>query len=45
MLGLSWRKLVSDVEGDLKGFPDEDISKYEILAVVCAMRSFEYINK
>jgi hypothetical protein len=40
----SWRKLVPDLEDDLQDFPNEEI-KSEILDMVCAMRSFENINK
>jgi hypothetical protein len=29
----------------LQGFPNEEISKSEILDMVCAVRSFEYIYK
>jgi hypothetical protein len=42
----SWRKLVPDQgEDDLQGFPNEEISKSEILDMICAMRSFENINE
>jgi hypothetical protein len=42
----SWRKILPDLEqDDLQGFPNEEISKSKILDMVCAMRSFENINK
>jgi hypothetical protein len=42
----SWRKLLQDVEDDnLQGFPDEEISKSEILDMVCVMKNFENIDK
>jgi hypothetical protein len=42
----SWRKILSDLEeDDLQAFPIEEISKSEVLDMVCAMRSFENINK
>jgi hypothetical protein len=42
----SWRKPVPDLEEyGLQGFCNEEISKSEILDVVCAMRSFENINE
>jgi hypothetical protein len=38
MLVLSWTKLVPDLRGnDFQGFPNEEISKSEILDMVCAM--------
>jgi hypothetical protein len=41
----SWRKLLQDIEDDdLQSFPNEEISKSEILDMVCAMRSLENIN-
>jgi hypothetical protein len=41
MLVQSWRKLLSVLEDDdFQGFPGEEISKSEILDMVCAMRSF-----
>jgi hypothetical protein len=46
MLVQLWRKLLSDLEeNDLRGFPNEEISKSEIPVMVCAMRSFENFNK
>jgi hypothetical protein len=37
-----WRKLLPDLEEEnMQGFPNEQISKSEILDMVCAMRSFE----
>jgi hypothetical protein len=46
MLVQSWRKLLADLEeDDLHGFPNEEISKYKILDIVCAIRSSENINK
>jgi hypothetical protein len=41
----SWRILLPYLEGDLQGFSNKEISKSEILDMVCAMRSFENINK
>jgi hypothetical protein len=42
----SWRKLLPDLEEyDLQGFPNEKISKYEILDMACAMRSSENVDK
>jgi hypothetical protein len=38
------RKLLPDLEYDLQGFPNEEISKSKILDV-CAMRSFENIDE
>jgi hypothetical protein len=41
-----WTELLSDLEDDdLLGFPNKEISKSVILDMVCAMRSFENINK
>jgi hypothetical protein len=50
MLVRSWRKLLPDLEqhddeDDLQGFPNEEISKFEILYMVCAMRSFVNIDE
>jgi hypothetical protein len=46
MLVRSCRKLLSDLEDDdLQGFPNREISKSEILGMVCAMKSFENVNK
>jgi hypothetical protein len=40
-----WRKLIPDIEeDDLQGFSDR-ISKAKILDMMCAMRSFENVNK
>jgi hypothetical protein len=40
------RNLIPDLEEDnLQGFPNEEINKSEILDMVCAMRSFENIDK
>jgi hypothetical protein len=42
----SWRKLLPDLEDDdLQGFPNEEISKSEILDKVCAVRSFENVSE
>jgi hypothetical protein len=42
----SWRKLLPDLEDDdLQGFPDEEISKSEILDTVCAVRSFGNVDE
>jgi hypothetical protein len=42
----SWRKLVPDLEeDDLQVFYIEEISKSEILDMVCAMRSFENVEE
>jgi hypothetical protein len=42
----SRRKLLPDTEeNDLQSFPNEEISKSKILDMVCAMRSFENIDK
>jgi hypothetical protein len=44
-LVLSWRKLLPDIEeGNLQCFPNEEISKSEVLDMVCAIRSSENIN-
>jgi hypothetical protein len=40
----SWRKLLPDLD-DLQSFPNEEISKSEILDMVCAMKSFENIDE
>jgi hypothetical protein len=41
-----WRKLLPDLEDvDLQIFPNKEIRKSKILDMVCAMRSFENINK
>jgi hypothetical protein len=45
MLFQSWRKLPDLEEDDFQGIPNEEISKSEILDMVCAMRSFENIDK
>jgi hypothetical protein len=46
MLVLSRRKLLPDLEeDDLQGFPNDRISKSNILDMVCAKRSFENINE
>jgi hypothetical protein len=46
MLVRSWRKLLPDPDDDdLQGFPNEETSKSKILDILCAMRSFENINK
>lgn len=40
----SQRKLLSGLEEDnIQGFPNNDISKSEILDMVCAIRSFENV--
>jgi hypothetical protein len=40
------RKLLPDLEEDgLQGFPNKEISKSEILDMVCAVSCFESINK
>jgi hypothetical protein len=42
----SRRKLLPDLEDDdLEGFPNHEISKSEILDMVCAMRSFGNIDE
>jgi hypothetical protein len=42
----SWRKLLPDLEDDdLQGFPNEEINKFKILDMVCAMRSSENTDK
>jgi hypothetical protein len=42
----SWRKLLPDLEEDnLQGFPNEEISRSEILDMVCVMRSIENTNE
>jgi hypothetical protein len=41
----SWRKLLPDLEDDLQGFPNKEVSKSEIFDMVCAMRSFETSTK
>jgi hypothetical protein len=38
-------KLIPHLEDYLQGFPNEEISKSEILNMVCAMRSFENVDK
>jgi hypothetical protein len=38
-------KLLPDLEDDLQGFPNEEISKSEILDMVCAMTSFENFDE
>jgi hypothetical protein len=38
-----WRKFLPDL--DLQGFPIEEISKYEILDLVCAVRGSENVYK
>jgi hypothetical protein len=41
-----WRKLLPHLEeDDLQGFPDEVISRSEILDMLCAMGSFDNINE
>jgi hypothetical protein len=43
---LSWRNVLPDLKyDDLQGFPIEEISKSEVLDMVCAMRSFENVNE
>jgi hypothetical protein len=44
-LAQSWRKLLPDLEDNFQGFPNKDINKSEILDMVCAVRSFENVNK
>jgi hypothetical protein len=39
-----WRKLLPDLQHDLQGFPNEEISKSEFLEMVRAIRSFENIK-
>jgi hypothetical protein len=42
----SRRKLLPDLEeDDLQGFCNEEISKSEILDLMCAMRSFERVDE
>jgi hypothetical protein len=42
----SWRKLLPDLEDkNFEGFPNEEIDKSEITDIVCAMRSFENVDK
>jgi hypothetical protein len=46
MLGQSWRKFLPDLEEeDLQGFLNEELSKPEILDLVCVMRDFENIDE
>jgi hypothetical protein len=46
MLIQLWRKFLPDLEEDnLQSFPNKEISKSKILDMVCAMRSFENIDK
>jgi hypothetical protein len=41
-----WRKFLPDLEElYLQGFPNEKISKYEILDLVCAVRGSENVYK
>jgi hypothetical protein len=41
-----WRKHLPDLKEDgLQGFPNEEVGKFEILDMECAMRSFENVNK
>jgi hypothetical protein len=39
------RKVLPDLGNDLQSLPNEEISKSEILNMVCAVRTFENINK
>jgi hypothetical protein len=42
----SWRNVLPGLEeDDLKGFPNEETSKSEILDLVCGMRNFENTNE
>jgi hypothetical protein len=43
--GFIKRKLLPGLEYDLQHFPNEEISKSEILDMVCAMKSFKNINE
>jgi hypothetical protein len=46
MLIHSWRKLLSYLEDDvLQGFSNDEVSRSEILNIVCEMKSFESIDK
>jgi hypothetical protein len=40
-----WKLLPDLEESDLQGFPNEVISKSEILDMVCAVTNFENINE
>jgi hypothetical protein len=42
--GLLWRKLLPDLEDDLR-LSNEEIGKFKILDTVCAMRSSETVNE
>jgi hypothetical protein len=41
----SSRKLLPDLEDYFQGFRNEEISKSEILDLVCAIRSFENVDE
>jgi hypothetical protein len=41
----SWRKLLPDLDDDLRGSPNEQIRKSEILEMESAVRSFENTDK
>jgi hypothetical protein len=46
MLVQSWGKLIPELEkDDLQGFPNKDMSKSNILDMVCAMRSLKMFTK
>jgi hypothetical protein len=45
MLDQSCRKLLWDLEDDFQGFLNEEIMKSKILDMVCAMKSFQNMNK
>jgi uncharacterized protein YeeX (DUF496 family) len=45
MLVQSWSKLLPDLEDDLQGFLNEEISKSEILDILCAMRSYKNVDE